>query len=71
VAEVDRATEGSVWSVGGCISWYLDATGRNSALWPGSVRAYQRRLARFDPDDYSWQPPRAMAVGADVRSVLA
>jgi cation diffusion facilitator CzcD-associated flavoprotein CzcO len=71
VADVDRGTEGSVWSTGGCISWYLDATGRNSALWPGSVRAYQRRLARFDPDDYAWQPPRAMPVGADIDSVLA
>jgi cation diffusion facilitator CzcD-associated flavoprotein CzcO len=36
----------------GCVSWYLDATGRNSTLWQGSVRAYQRRLARFEPSDY-------------------
>jgi cation diffusion facilitator CzcD-associated flavoprotein CzcO len=70
VAEIDRGTEGSVWSAGGCISWYLDATGRNSALWPGSVRAYQRRLAQLDPDDYSWQPPRAMPAGVDVESAL-
>jgi cation diffusion facilitator CzcD-associated flavoprotein CzcO len=70
VAEIDRGTEGSVWSVGGCISWYLDSTGRNSVMWPGSVRAYQRRIAEFDPGDYSWQPPRARAVGADPESAL-
>ena len=70
VADVDRGTEGSVWSAGGCISWYLDTTGRNSVLWPGSVRAYQRRLARFDPGEYSWQPPRATAVGVDAEPAL-
>jgi cation diffusion facilitator CzcD-associated flavoprotein CzcO len=52
VSEVDRGTEGSVWTAGGCLSWYTDQTGRNSALWPGSVRAYQRRLASLHPDDY-------------------
>jgi hypothetical protein len=58
VAEVDAATEGSVWTAGGCLSWYTDATGRNSTLWPGSVRSYQRRLARFRPADYSTELPR-------------
>jgi cation diffusion facilitator CzcD-associated flavoprotein CzcO len=59
VAEVDRGTEGSVWTAGGCLSWYVDATGRNSTLWPGSVRAYQRRLAHFEPSDYVRAPSRA------------
>jgi cation diffusion facilitator CzcD-associated flavoprotein CzcO len=58
LAEVDAGTKGSVWTAGGCVSWYLDATGRNSTLWPGSVRAYQRRLARFDPGDYRVDSPR-------------
>ena len=58
VAEVDEGTRGSVWTAGGCLSWYTDATGRNSALWPGSVRAYQRRLARFDAADYLSGDPR-------------
>jgi len=58
VAEVEAGTRGSVWTAGGCVSWYLDASGRNSALWPGTVRAYQRRLARFEPHDYDAQRPR-------------
>jgi cation diffusion facilitator CzcD-associated flavoprotein CzcO len=62
VAEIDRATVGSVWTAGGCLSWYLDATGRNSALWPGSVRAYQRRLARFDPGEYRVHRPQPAPV---------
>jgi cation diffusion facilitator CzcD-associated flavoprotein CzcO len=58
IAALDRDTEGSVWTAGGCLSWYLDATGRNSMLWPGSVRSYQRRLRRFEIGDYSPQRPR-------------
>jgi cation diffusion facilitator CzcD-associated flavoprotein CzcO len=49
--EVDAMSEGTVWLTG-CSSWYLDATGRNAALWPGSVPAFQQRVAPFDPDDY-------------------
>jgi cation diffusion facilitator CzcD-associated flavoprotein CzcO len=58
IAQVDQGTRGSVWTAGGCESWYTDATGRNSALWPGSVRAYQRCLARFHPADYLTEDPR-------------
>jgi hypothetical protein len=36
----------------------VDATGRNSTLWPGTVRAYQRRLGHFDPSDYLVELPR-------------
>jgi cation diffusion facilitator CzcD-associated flavoprotein CzcO len=57
LAHVDRDTEGSVWTAGGCLSWYVDATGRNSTLWPGSVRAYQRRVATFEPRDYAGELP--------------
>jgi cation diffusion facilitator CzcD-associated flavoprotein CzcO len=57
VGEVDRGTEGSVWTAGGCLSWYVDETGRNSTLWPGSVRAYQRRLARFEIGDFTTELP--------------
>jgi cation diffusion facilitator CzcD-associated flavoprotein CzcO len=58
LAQVERGTKGSVWTAGGCLSWYLDATGRNSTLWPGSVRAYQQRLSRFDPAEYRVHAPR-------------
>jgi cation diffusion facilitator CzcD-associated flavoprotein CzcO len=58
LAEVDRDTQGTVWTAGGCSSWYLDETGRNSALWPESVRAYQRRIAVFTASDYDTELPR-------------
>jgi len=37
---------------GGCRSWYLDATGRNSTLWPGSSWSFQRQVSRFQPQQY-------------------
>ncbi|MBV9309841.1 MAG: NAD(P)/FAD-dependent oxidoreductase [Solirubrobacterales bacterium] len=58
IEEVAEGTNGSVWTAGGCLSWYVDNTGRNSTLWPGSVRAYQRRLARFKPSEYEVATPR-------------
>jgi hypothetical protein len=58
VAELDARMRPTVWSVGGCQSWYYDRTGRNSALWPGYTLDYRRRLRRFDPALHLLSPPR-------------
>lgn len=50
--DIDALTEGTVWTSGGCRSWYLDPSGRNSNLWPGSVLGYRSRTVRFDPQDH-------------------
>jgi cation diffusion facilitator CzcD-associated flavoprotein CzcO len=52
VAEIDRKMSTTVWSTGGCKSWYLDRTGRNSTLWPGYTFSYMRRVRRFRPREY-------------------
>jgi len=52
VADVDRMMRGTVWTAGGCKSWYLDSTGRNSTLWPRTTWAFRRRLARFRAEEY-------------------
>jgi cation diffusion facilitator CzcD-associated flavoprotein CzcO len=52
VAEVQRRMEGTVWVAGGCASWYLDSTGRNSTLWPDFSWRFRRRVSRLDPDEY-------------------
>jgi cation diffusion facilitator CzcD-associated flavoprotein CzcO len=44
--------KGSVWTSGGCQSWYIDVNGRNSTVWPGFTWRYRRRLRRFTPADY-------------------
>jgi cation diffusion facilitator CzcD-associated flavoprotein CzcO len=50
-AEVQERMEGTVW-LSGCASWYLDASGRNTTLWPGFTMDFRRRTRRFDPADY-------------------
>jgi cation diffusion facilitator CzcD-associated flavoprotein CzcO len=57
VTAVDRAMRGTVWTAGGCASWYLDAAGRNSTLWPGYTWQFARRLRRFDPAEYLLEGP--------------
>jgi cation diffusion facilitator CzcD-associated flavoprotein CzcO len=52
VADVDRKMRGSVWTAGGCASWYLDKTGRNSTLWPGHTFTFARLVRRFDEAAY-------------------
>jgi hypothetical protein len=42
----------TVWTTGGCASWYLDDRGRNTTLWPGSTWRFRRRTARFDAPAY-------------------
>jgi len=43
----------TVWSTGGCQSWYLDEHGRNTTLWPRSTVDFRRRLSSFDVEAYS------------------
>lgn len=54
--EIDARLATTVWNTGGCSSWYLDSTGRNSTLWPGFTSAFRRRIQRFQPSEYSVQP---------------
>ncbi len=63
-AMVDRKMRGTVWTTGGCSSWYLDATGRNSTLWPSYSFSYRLRAQRFRSRDY-----RAVTVPAVVEEV--
>jgi cation diffusion facilitator CzcD-associated flavoprotein CzcO len=63
--DVDARMQGTVWN-SGCASWYIDASGRNSTLWPDWTWRFRRRAARFDPAAYELQrlPVRAAAVAA-------
>lgn len=56
VRAIDARMRTTVWSTGGCRSWYKDSTGRNSTLWPGSTFRYRRESARFNPADYLCTP---------------
>ncbi len=56
----------TVWSAGGCDSWYLDAHGKNTTLWPYSTIDFRRRLASFDADAYTLTPAGSPALREDV-----
>lgn len=53
--ELQRQLGGTVWNSGGCRSWYLDSTGRNSVLWPSFTFRFRERTRRFDPGDYVFE----------------
>jgi hypothetical protein len=51
---IDARSADTVWTTGGCESWYVDArTGRLTLLWPGFAHEFQATLAGaaaiFDP----------------------
>ena len=54
-AEFNRDTQsklgGAVWSTG-CQSWYVNANGKNTTLWPGFTFDYRRKTAQFDAKNY-------------------
>ena len=51
-AAIDERMRGTVWTAGGCQSWYIDGSGRNSVLWPDFTFRFRRRVARMNPNDY-------------------
>lgn len=49
---MDENLATTVWNRGGCSSWYLDRTGRNSTLWPFGVGRFRRTVSRVRVGDY-------------------
>jgi cation diffusion facilitator CzcD-associated flavoprotein CzcO len=48
---LQQEAQGTVWTAGGCSSWYLDPNGRLTSLWPHGTIAF-RNKARFRADEY-------------------
>lgn len=48
-ADVNSRMVGTVWTSGGCSSWYLDSHGRNTTLWPDFTFRYRKKCREFDP----------------------
>jgi cation diffusion facilitator CzcD-associated flavoprotein CzcO len=56
---VQGGLRGTVWNAGGCASWYLDRSGRNTTLWPSFTWRFRERTRRFDPAAYVAVPAAA------------
>ena len=67
-ADMESRSRRTVWSTGGCKSWYLHpVSGRNVTLWPGFTWQFRRLTKVFDPAAYRLKPlaaRRAAAVAA-------
>jgi len=50
--DVERRMGPTVWSTGGCKSWYLNEAGRNPTLWPGSTVRFRRKTRRVDENEF-------------------
>lgn len=57
-AEIETRLNDSVWQAGGCVSWYQDENGRNTTLWPGTVREYQQLMAKSGLEQYRLIAPK-------------
>lgn len=53
--EMGERMKGTVWSNGGCQSWYQLPDGRIPTLWPGFTFEFRRRTRRFDAESYRVQ----------------
>ncbi|GGT08377.1 MULTISPECIES: flavin-containing monooxygenase [Streptomyces] len=50
--QVQARMERTVWNTGGCTSWYLDAQGRNTTVWPGTTGEFRRLTQTVDMAEY-------------------
>jgi len=58
-ADVEQRMESTVWATGGCVSWYLNAAGRNPTLWPGSTLRFRHATRHIDLAEYAVIPAGA------------
>jgi cation diffusion facilitator CzcD-associated flavoprotein CzcO len=63
---IDRQMRGTVWAAGGCKSWYLDGTGRISALWPSYTFTFRRRVTKIRPAEYEVRQAPVVVPHADM-----
>ncbi|MER5767523.1 flavin-containing monooxygenase [Streptomyces sp. NPDC001985] len=63
----------TVWNTGGCDSWYLDASGRNTTVWPGTTGEFRRLTREVDLAEYDIlrAAPRTRAEAAPVEERIA
>lgn len=67
--KVQARMERTVWKAGGCESWYLDANGRNTTLWPGTTGEFRRETRQVDLSEYEvLRAPKPVAAPKKTRT---
>jgi len=49
----------TVWNTGGCASWYIDAEGKNTTIWPDFTFRFWKETREFDVAAYELTAVRA------------
>jgi hypothetical protein len=63
---VQERMKRTVWDTGGCTSWYMDANGRNTTIWPGTTTEFRRATRRVDLAEYELvREPAAKGTAGD------
>ncbi len=57
VSRLQQRLKRTVWE-SGCMSWYLNRSGKSTVLWPGSTVRYRQATRRFDLNRYRQLFPR-------------
>jgi hypothetical protein len=65
-AELQHDLARTVWSTGGCQSWYLDEHGVNRTLWSGMTWQYWLATRRFKASEYTFLGTRRDTPTQDV-----
>ena len=50
--KLQKKQSSAVWA-SGCKSWYLDASGKNTTLWPDFTFRFRKETAAFDAESYA------------------
>jgi len=61
-AHLRKRLRDTVWTAGGCGSWYLDGDGGTSIMWPGCTWQFRRALRAFDSQAYELREQGATAI---------
>jgi cation diffusion facilitator CzcD-associated flavoprotein CzcO len=50
--QVQQKMKNTIWIKGGCNSWYLNANGKNTTLWPSFTFIFRKMTSKFDKENY-------------------
>lgn len=56
-ADIVSRSKDTIWTTGGCDSWYLDSSGRNTTLWPDFTFRFRKLCRSFDPAQVKLDAP--------------
>jgi cation diffusion facilitator CzcD-associated flavoprotein CzcO len=70
-ADLQQRMGSTVWSTGGCASWYLDKHGNNTTLWPRATFTFRALTRSFDVAAYAVTAPAPHTENTDREVVWA